>query len=199
MSTTDRQQTPEVAKFFSQARRIPMLIGKMPDGSKIWGGPYTVYQLIALLVTGAGLYLFHGMWSTGAILADLVVAAVIAMSAALLAGQIPLDARNPTALVSSFVNALQSPRTGAYHGKAPRLRRPHRANVAISAQPLFLEAEALAEKDPITEAPAEVDAAVEPDPEPTTQDEPVSPEPQSVTELPRTGLERLIAQAQKVS
>ncbi|WP_209326327.1 hypothetical protein [Brevibacterium renqingii] len=199
MSTTDRQQTPEVAKFFSQARRIPMLIGKMPDGSKIWGGPYTVYQLIALVIAGAGLYLFHGMWSTGAILADLLVGAVIAISAALLAGQIPLDARNPTALVSSFVNALQSPRTGTYHGKAPRLRRPHRANVAISVQPLFLEADALVDGDPVTEAPAEADVAVEPDPTPTTQDEPVSPEPQSVTELPRTGLERLIAQSQKVS
>lgn len=199
MSNTERQQTPEVAKFFSRARRIPMLIGKMPDGSKIWGGPYTVYQLMALVITGAGLYLFHGMWSTGAILADLVVAAVIAMSAALLAGQIPLDARNPTGLVSSFSNALKAPRTGTYHGKSPRLRRPHRSNISISVSPLSLETDAPTVEGPAAEAPTARDVAAEPDPAPTTQDEPVSPEPQSATELPRTGLERLIAQSRKVS
>lgn len=199
MSTPESQQAPDVAKFFSQARRIPMLIGKMPDGSKIWGGPYTVYQIGALAVTGGGLYLFRGMWSTGAIFADLLLAAIIAMSAALLAGQIPLDARNPTALVSSFGNALQAPRTGTYHGKAPRLRRPHRSTVSISVQPLFLEADALPDENPVTEAPAKADAAVKPDPASAPQDEPVSPEPQSVTELPRTGLERLITQAQKAS
>lgn len=196
--STERPQ--EVAKFFSQARRIPMLIGKLPDGSRIWGGPYTGYQLIALIITGSGLYLFHDLWSSGAILSDIFLGVVIAVCAGLLAGQIPLDARNPMILVAGFGNALQAPRTGTYRGKAPKLRKPHRSAPTVSALPIFLEATDATVLQRVAEEPAASNATPqEQESAPDRQEEPVPPEPQSVSELPRTGLERLIAQSKKVS
>lgn len=196
--STDRQ--PEVAKFFSQARRIPMLIGKLPDGSRIWGGPYTGYQVIALIVTGGGLYLFHDLWSSGAILSDIFLGVVIAICVGLLAGRIPLDARNPMVLVAGFGNALQAPRTGTYRGAAPRVRKPHRSAITVSAQPILQAVTDPAVLQRGTQEPAE--SEVEPQKQesaPKGQEEPVQPESQSVSKLPQTGLERLIAQSKKAS
>lgn len=196
--STERPQ--EVAKFFNQARRIPMLIGKLPDGSRIWGGPYTGYQVIALIVTGGALYLFHGLWSSGSILSDIFLGVVIAACVGLLAGRIPLDARNPMVLVAGFGNALQAPRTGTYRGTAPRLRKPHRSVSGASAQLSFHEVTDVAVLQQAEEEPVEDEAEpLEQEAAPDRKEEPVMPELQSVSKLPRTGLERLIAQSEKES
>lgn len=194
------ERPPEVAKFFNQARRIPMLIGKLPDGSRIWGGPYTGYQLIALFVAGGVLYLFHDLWSSGSILSDIFLGVVIAACVGLLAGRIPLDARNPMVLVAGFGNALQAPRTGTYRGMAPRLRKPHRSASGVSAQLSSHGVTDVAVLQRAEEELAESEAEpLEQEAAPDRQVEPATPEPQSVSKLPRTGLERLIAQSQKES
>lgn len=40
----------ETVRYHTEGRRQPMLIGKDSAGHKIWGGPYTVYQLLGLLL-----------------------------------------------------------------------------------------------------------------------------------------------------
>lgn len=192
------QGSPEVARFFSQARRIPMLVGKLPDGTRIWGGPYTIYQILAVLVTASGMYLFRSQWSSGAILSDLLVGAVLVACVGLLAGQIPLDARNPFVLVGGFGNALQAPRMGTYRGRRVRLRKPHQPRISVSVQPLPRE------MDDEVAAPRQVESAtaserVAPTPEASaSEEEATSPKPQNSpaeTKLPQTGLDRLLAQA----
>jgi len=37
MST--REDHHEVVKWYTRARRFPQLIGKTPDGARLWGGP----------------------------------------------------------------------------------------------------------------------------------------------------------------
>lgn len=198
MSTTGRPTVTEVARFFSQARRIPMLVGKLPDGTKIWGGPYTIYQVAALLIVGAGLYLFHDLWGTGAVFADLFMGAVIAVAAAVLAGQIPLDARNPVITVGGFGNALQAPRTGKYRGQAPRLRRPHRSKSMVSVHILAPETvDAVPGDRP--ELDAEEGMGEESVSVPPEREGSPLPETAPAPSLPRTGLDRLIAQAKKAS
>src|SRR5450759_686655 len=51
---------PEVVKYYTRARKFPQLIGRTPDGAKIWGGPYTFTQAIS-----AGVVLFVGVNTMG--------------------------------------------------------------------------------------------------------------------------------------
>ena len=48
MSTREDQH--EVVKWYTRARRFPQLIGKTPDGARLWGGPYTYTQVIVAAV-----------------------------------------------------------------------------------------------------------------------------------------------------
>ena len=53
---SDHERDTEVVKWYTRARRFPQLIGRTPDGARIWGGPYTYTQFfggVAVLVVGA--------------------------------------------------------------------------------------------------------------------------------------------------
>ena len=45
-----RDESPEIVKWYTRARKFPQLIGKTPDGAKLWGGPYTYTQVVGASV-----------------------------------------------------------------------------------------------------------------------------------------------------
>lgn len=51
-------ESPMTMKWFTRVRRIPTLIGKMPSGERIKGGPYKASQLVAF-----GSVLVVSLWS----------------------------------------------------------------------------------------------------------------------------------------
>jgi len=118
----------EIARFYTRSRRFPKMIGRMNDGSRIPGGPYTLTQvgvggavLLVMLVT-RGL-----LWSTGEILLDLLVTAGVAFAATWLVGRIPMTRRN---LLFAFLDgaaAMFKPFGGKYQGQTIRLAQPHAA------------------------------------------------------------------------
>lgn len=196
--STDSQKTQDVARFFSHARRIPLLVGKMPDGTKIYGGPYTIYQIVGLLGTLALAYTTHDLWTTDAIIADLLLAVVLSLGVGLLAGFIPTNTRNPAVAVYTFGTAVKAPRNGECRGRVLKLKKPHQPRIRLSAQPTFLIDEA-EDHSPVevefdTASAAEESVSSAPEVE-----EEVAEETPPVSELPRTGLERLIAQSKKAS
>ena len=50
---SDEKQQTEVARFYTRSRKFPRLIGRLHDGTKIPGGPYTVTQAIVAAYQGA--------------------------------------------------------------------------------------------------------------------------------------------------
>jgi hypothetical protein len=117
---------PEVVRWYTRARRFPQLIGRTPDGARLWGGPYTITQAV-----GAGLMLFAGLntmplWASFGFVGNLLVLGVATYGVVLLLGRIPVGSRSPLSVAAGAYRAVSSPRHGRLGGKPVRLRRPHR-------------------------------------------------------------------------
>jgi hypothetical protein len=147
----------DVVKWYTRARKFPQLIGRTPDGTRIWGGPYTITQAV-----GAGAILFVGLntmwlWASFGMIGNFVVLGLVTYGAVLLLGRIPVGSRNPFSVASGTLRAVSAPATGRLGGRPVRIRRPHQLKhtvvFAVSALP--------------APAPARVPAA-EPAPEPVT-------------------------------
>lgn len=182
----------EIARFYTRSRRFPKMIGRMNDGSRIPGGPYTLTQvgvggavLLVMLVT-RGL-----LWSTGEILLDLLMTAGIGFAATWLVGRIPMTRRN---LLFAFLDgtaAVFKPFGGKYQGQAIRLAPPHAAGGGMQV----LSPRTDRTSPPVT-APSptpKANPAPAPDPRRTRRD-PVPAAAEVTQHRPETGVERLLAQ-----
>ena len=116
-----------VARFYTRSRRFPKMIGRMTDGSRIPGGPYTLTQVgfggVALLV----LLMTRTMWSTGSVILDLAVTLGVAWGATWVVGLIPMTRRNLLFAFMDAIAAMTKPRGGKYQGQVITLARPHQA------------------------------------------------------------------------
>ena len=118
----------EIAGFYTRSRKFPKMIGRMTDGTRIWGGPYTLTQvgiggvvLLILLITRTYL------WSTGFVLFDMAVAAGVSWCVVKIVGYIPTFRRNLVSVFVDAVSAMFKPRGGMYQGRVVKLARPHQA------------------------------------------------------------------------
>lgn len=204
------QHTPNVARFYTAARRIPVLIGKI-NGARIPGGPYTLTQIV---VGGIVLWIGYktaGLWGAGLYpLVRMTVLAGIAFGTTWATGKIPSTRRRLMDLASDFGTALSLPDLGTYQGRRISIARPHRVDgtvlmqlepgvqIATAAAPVAVAepaAPALAIPAPAP-APAAVEAEAEAVAAPATEAE----LPSNVIPLRRsyaTGVERLLEQARR--
>jgi hypothetical protein len=126
----------ETAKFYTKARRIPMLVGKLPSGGRIWGGPYTITQV------GAGAVVAFALWKTAPLWAQLggfmniAVAVGLVVGVVWATGKLPSSGRNPVAFVMDAMNLTSSP--GRLAGGQVALPKPrlmtHRVMVVLPRQ-----------------------------------------------------------------
>lgn len=127
----------ETAKFYTKARRIPMLVGKLPSGGRIWGGPYTITQV------GAGAVVAFALWQTAPLWArlggfmNIVVAVGVVVGVVWATGKLPSSGRNPVAFVMDAMNLTSSP--GRLVGGQVALPKPrlvtHRVMVVLPPAP----------------------------------------------------------------
>lgn len=180
----------EIARFYTRSRRFPKMIGRMTDGSRIPGGPYTLTQVGFGGVALMGLLLTRTMWSTGATLLDLAITVGVAWGVTWLVGLIPMTRRN---LVLAFVGAVAAmfkPHGGRYQDRTIRLARPHQAIGAAQVPAPVRE----------TEPPIDTDAAIEqPIAQPARQTKPQPSTPVVLAKAPShtavSAVERLLQQA----
>jgi len=125
------EETYEVVKWYTRARRFPQLIGKTPDGAKLWGGPYTYTQVVGaaiVLVVGVNSV---GLWGQFGLIANAVILLSSAYGTAVLLGRLPVGSRNPLSVGSGLIRALSSPTHGNFAGRSVRIRRPHRVQTRL--------------------------------------------------------------------
>lgn len=141
---SEPQPEIRIGKFFTRSRKIPVLIGRLMDGSKIWGGPYTILQVAIGAVT---IFLMwqtnnQGWWGLG-ILIDMPLCLGVGWAAAWASGRIPSTRRNLfNAAVSTSAGFVQS-RAGIYKGKPLRIvqpknrgRRKHKPSRHLPPEPM---------------------------------------------------------------
>lgn len=119
-----------VGKFFTRAMKIPLMVGRLIDGTRLWGGPYTVPQIVAGFIALLVLWqAFAWFFSTGLIFTDAILVIFGAWGVAFLVGRLPDSRRNLFNLMTSMASATATSKTGFYRGspfkiQQPKLRRP---------------------------------------------------------------------------
>ncbi|MCX4451711.1 hypothetical protein [Streptomyces sp. NBC_01789] len=116
-----------VGRCYTRARRHPLMIGRWPGGrGRIWGGPYTVPQVIVLAGSLTLLLLTRALWAHFGLL-NYVIALGLPYGLSLLVRHVQVDGRNPLSVAASSVGLLTRPAGGRLGGrpvKAVRGRRP---------------------------------------------------------------------------
>lgn len=201
--------TEQTARFFTSARRINIRFGKLPNGGRLPGGPYTLVQ-----VAVGSLVLFVGWWtkpiwgpSVGSPLTQILALAVCAAAALWGSGKIPSTRRKIPDLLLGALSAVTVPGAGRYKDQSMKLTPPryYGGTVLMLATPDELVTPAQSAVELHAPAPdVAVHTRTEPIPEIHAAVEIPEPDelPTNVIPLrPRahyaTGLDRLLDQARK--
>lgn len=114
-----------VGKFFTRAMKIPLMVGRLIDGTRLWGGPYTIPQLVAGFIALLVLWqAFAWFFSTGFILTDAILVVMGAWGVAYLTGRLPESRRNLFNVISSAATATVTSKTGLYRGAPFKIQQP---------------------------------------------------------------------------
>ena len=178
---------PELVRWYTRARKFPQLIGRTPDGAKIWGGPYTFTQAIGAGVIGLVAVNTMGLWANYGFVGNTLVLVAVTYGGVLLLGRIPVGSRSPVSFVAGSVHAVIAPRGGRFAGRPVRLRRPHvvRHRVTVALDPLP------SSPRPARHLPAVAKARIS---QPAATDPPASKPPAAAPKPGLTGVQSLLAQ-----
>lgn len=109
----------QVLRWYTTARRgLPILIGKLPKGERIWGGPYTLGQLAAFGVTLVLGQVTMGLWGQWGGLGNILVLVGVAVAVMILWGRLPTEKLNVWAWVQGVQAATTLSSRGRYRGTA---------------------------------------------------------------------------------
>ncbi|MEU2134848.1 hypothetical protein [Streptomyces sp. NPDC018352] len=127
------ESSPEmlVGRCYTRARRHPLMIGKWPGGrGRIWGGPYTVPQVVVLAVSLAGLVLTRGLWAHFGLF-NYAIALGGPYGLSLLVRHIRVDGRNPLAVAASSASLMTRPSSGRLRGRPLKTLGGHRPLIGV--------------------------------------------------------------------
>ena len=174
----------EIVRFY-RINKYPLMMGRLPDGSKIFGGPYTAAQGI----TGAAMIILvlstWGLWANYGLFGNVIFAGMAVLLPVYLAGMIRTKNRNPVTVFFGAISAWAAPGGGKVGNDKFTFRKPHQT----AGAPLM---------DGLSRPTPE-----QPDPEPVPAVQPIvpvqmpEPTPASVpaARRPVTALDRLMAQS----
>ncbi|MFF3747488.1 hypothetical protein [Streptomyces kronopolitis] len=120
--STSAQPEPLIGRCFTKARRHTLVVGRWPGGGRIWGGPYTVPQIIVAAATFAAAFLTRGLWAHHG-LVDVVPLVGVPYALAVIVGRVHVDGRNPLSVAGSVLGLAASSGSGRMDGRPVRQRR----------------------------------------------------------------------------
>ncbi|CAM5670275.1 hypothetical protein [Streptomyces mordarskii] len=192
-----------IGHCYTKARRLPVVVGKIPGGNaRLPGGPYTKTQLATLVALAIPLIATRSLWGTHSVL-DLLIVIVIPYAGAWTLRFVRLDGRNPAAVMVSITMLATAPRHGRLRGRPWRAASAHRARAACTLPPTGRPAQDAADNQQATVADRErPETASEPEPPHLDQPAPLRPTAPARTETPvtagdggmRSGVQQLLAQ-----
>lgn len=118
-NTDDGQMT---GRFYTSARRFKQVLGSLPDGTKIPGGPYTYTQIGVMLATFVLGWLTRGIWGTDSAIGDLIILIAVAFGLGFIISRMPQSRRNPLKLLASTIALFTHPGAGGrWRGRPMKL------------------------------------------------------------------------------
>lgn len=184
---------PEIVRWYTVARRFPKLIGVLPGGGRIWGGPYTQTGFVVGVVLLLAANRFAWAWAHFGVLGNGLVLVAVVWGSAWGVSKLPIEARNPFSVASGLYAAATAPETGRVGGSPIKPTRPVkvrrsrvRVNQADPAPAATPPAPIPAPLPTITPAPTAV--AAKPQPE---------HEPEATPHRPMSSVQLLLAAASK--
>lgn len=120
-----------ITRFYTLARRFPTLIGRLPNGSELPYGPYTVGQFVTAVVLLVGGYWTLPLWGgqRGLLLNAPLLLGVTA-GAVMFLRKVPWRGRGPVPMLRGAFSSYGSAQ-GTYRGKALPARQATRVTGRI--------------------------------------------------------------------
>ncbi|MGW7006148.1 hypothetical protein ACWGCW_25885 [Streptomyces sp. NPDC054933] len=112
-----------IGRCYTKARKHPSVIGRFPGGGTLWGGPYTIPQLLVMTASFGALILTRQLWAHFG-LVDILIAIGLPYALGFAVRRVHVDGRNPLAVIASTAVLLGAPRAGRIGGRPVRMRRP---------------------------------------------------------------------------
>jgi hypothetical protein len=122
MAESENNEKTMFGRFYTSARKFKRRLGALPDGSKIWGGPYTYTQFTVMGVVAVLGWLTREIIGSSNAVTDTVLIILVAYGAGLVAGKAPEGKRSIISYLSSLMALVNHPGEGGkYKGKPIRL------------------------------------------------------------------------------
>ena len=187
----------DTLRWFTRARRIPRLVGKLPGSERgIPGGPYTMTQAVGAVGVALLLLKTEPLWGRFGWISDKVIVLIATVGTAFLLRLVRSGGRDPLSALSALVSVTTTSRHGRLRGQQLRPRRPLQARARIRVISVAVPTAAASTRP----SPAPIPA---PNPMPSPllgpalgrTASPPRPLPVPAGAPPRTNLERLLLQA----
>jgi hypothetical protein len=124
-----------IGRCYTRARRSPVMVGTVKTGFgqpfRLPGGPYTITQLVAIVVSVVVLVITRPIWG-GHGFVDALALVAVPFGAAFALRYVHIDGRNPAAALASVTVMLAGPRWGRLHGRSYRPARPRRCHTVVT-------------------------------------------------------------------
>jgi len=141
--SADEQQL--IGRSYTRARKHPLVIGKLPGAGRLPGGPYTITQIVTMVLAFLGLTITRGLWAVFGLADVLVLIAVPwGLAWALRFGR--LDGRDPARALRSLLVYLSMPADGRLAGRPQHGARPR---LAVSTCTVHVRSEAALAPRPV--------------------------------------------------
>ncbi|MEU0111934.1 hypothetical protein ABZ313_42245 [Streptomyces sp. NPDC006251] len=181
-----------VGHSYTRARKHPLVIGKLPGAGRLPGGPYTITQIVTMVVSFAALTMTQSVWAHFGV-GNVLIMIALPWGLAWVLRYARIDGRDPARALRSLLVYTSMPADGRLAGRPqrtprPRLVRGHctvrvlepaaaapvpstapAARVAPTVRPVSVEPARPARPLPMPAAAAVSAAAGRPHPAPRTQ------------------------------
>lgn len=127
------EPSPTVVRWFTNARRrVGIVLGRLPNGEKLPGGPYSLASFVGFAVTlGLG-ELTKGVWGRSGGLGDLILLGAVSLGVGWAAGRVPTEKLNGWGLLHGARHTTTLARAGRHRGEPVKLPRAHRVRGRVA-------------------------------------------------------------------
>lgn len=131
---------PLVGRCYTRARRLPLMIGRMPGGrGQLWGGPYTLSQFAVAGACLLVLWQTHVLWAHFGTVGNALVLLGVPAVAAWAARRARIEGRDPLRAAVGVARFIAAPAQGRVAGRAwkpPATRATTRTRFRVSSTDL---------------------------------------------------------------
>ncbi|MEU6346575.1 hypothetical protein ABZ883_37150 [Streptomyces sp. NPDC046977] len=112
-----------VGRSYTRARKHPLVIGKLPGAGRLPGGPYTITQIVTMVVVFGLLAITQALWAHFG-LANILIMIALPWGLAWVLRYARIDGRDPARALRSLLIYASAPGGGRLAGRPQRHPRP---------------------------------------------------------------------------